>query len=136
MANEEHIAKLEQGVEAWNQWRAELLDELDFSAANFIDENLNLVAAIPDGVDLSDVAYSTFGAIAMQGQRVVETTGSVTIEAYYANGDSAIDLTNIENVSRATFAIIDSARSRAREKIAPRPATLSESFDPGHQHDV
>jgi hypothetical protein len=42
MANEEHLARLKQGGEAWNQWRAEnptISPEL--SRANFREADLN-----------------------------------------------------------------------------------------------
>jgi hypothetical protein len=42
MANEEHLARLQQGVEAWNQWRvANRNIQLDLSGANLSGANLS-----------------------------------------------------------------------------------------------
>jgi uncharacterized protein YjbI with pentapeptide repeats len=52
MANEEHLARLQQGVEEWNQWRAAIptlkpelegadLAWADLSQANFTEANLS-----------------------------------------------------------------------------------------------
>jgi hypothetical protein len=67
MANDEHIAMLKKGVDAWNAWRAENLDiRPDLSGANLSGANLseanlsganlcgaNLSGAILYGADLS-----------------------------------------------------------------------------------
>jgi len=42
--------------------------------AEFVAIPENLVAKVPDGVDLQDAAFSTLGAIALQGIRVAEPT--------------------------------------------------------------
>jgi hypothetical protein len=61
MANPEHVAKLKEGVEAWNQWRREApdiipnLNEADFSGANLAGANLggvNLFGANLVGAEL------------------------------------------------------------------------------------
>ena len=47
MANEEHLAKLREGVEAWNDWRDSNLEirpglsEADIGKANLVPANLN-----------------------------------------------------------------------------------------------
>lgn len=50
MANPEHLAKLREGVEAWNDWRAEYAGEVDLSEANLGGRNLD--GAILDGAEL------------------------------------------------------------------------------------
>jgi hypothetical protein len=56
MANEEHVALLKQGVNAWNVWRHENPHEvLDLFKANLREANLidaNLIKAILSGADL------------------------------------------------------------------------------------
>jgi len=56
MANPEHLAKLKEGVEAWNQWRKENPNaEPDLSEANLFEADLtgaNLFLADLSGVDL------------------------------------------------------------------------------------
>ncbi len=54
MANEEHLARLEQGVEAWNQWRASSAERPDLSGSSLRGRNLNrlnLSQASLSGVD-------------------------------------------------------------------------------------
>ncbi len=59
----------------------------------------NLVAAVPEGVGLSDAAFATLGAIAMQGLRVADPTlgelgvvvglgiiGQISVQLLHANG--------------------------------------------------
>ena len=56
MANEDHIAKLKKGVDAWNAWRLENLDiRPDLSEANLGEANLSgadLSSAVLRGADL------------------------------------------------------------------------------------
>jgi hypothetical protein len=40
MANPEHLAKLLQGVEAWNEWRENISGKLNLGGANLIEANL------------------------------------------------------------------------------------------------
>jgi hypothetical protein len=43
MANEEHLAQLKQGVEAWNQWRAVNHDiRVDLTGADLRGANLRI----------------------------------------------------------------------------------------------
>ncbi len=54
MANQEHLAILKQGVEAWNQWRRERAPvQVDLSESALVKENLS--GADLSGVDLSGV---------------------------------------------------------------------------------
>ena len=57
MANPEHLVRLKEGVEAWNEWRASQSVAPDLSGANLRDESLigrNLVDADLKGADLND----------------------------------------------------------------------------------
>ena len=56
MANPKYLAKLKEGVEAWNQWRKENPDvRIDLSGANF--EGANLVEADLQSAELSGVTF-------------------------------------------------------------------------------
>lgn len=61
MANKDHLARLKQGVEAWNQWRGELkvrypeLQGADLCAANLT------------GADLSKLDFCPFTRLAVGG---------------------------------------------------------------------
>lgn len=52
MANKEHVAILEQGVEAWNQWRSDNPDIIDLSMADL--RRANLRRANLRGADLCE----------------------------------------------------------------------------------
>ncbi len=57
MANEEHLKKLKEGVEAWNKWRKPNDERPDLSGADLSGydfTSLNLSHANLEGVDLSD----------------------------------------------------------------------------------
>jgi uncharacterized protein YjbI with pentapeptide repeats len=63
MANEEHLARLQQGVDAWNRWRDKNPGlELDFSGVNLTEANLrgadltrvHLIGAHPSETDLRE----------------------------------------------------------------------------------
>jgi uncharacterized protein YjbI with pentapeptide repeats len=58
MANEEHLARLQQGLEAWNQWRAVNSNvQPDLAQANLIEANLsgaNLIEVNLSGANLID----------------------------------------------------------------------------------
>src|SRR5215472_12849405 len=62
MANPEHLAKLMAGVEAWNQWRKQNLEERpSLSRANLIHADLmgaHLSDAILSGADLTRAQFS------------------------------------------------------------------------------
>jgi hypothetical protein len=47
MANDEHVAMLKQGVDAWNKWRDENPDiSPDLSAAELIDADLRKASLV------------------------------------------------------------------------------------------
>jgi polar amino acid transport system substrate-binding protein len=113
--------------------------------AELVAVPVNLVAAVPDSVDLRDAAFTTMGAIAMQGLRVAEPTlgelcvvvglgivGQITVQLLRANGCRvlAIDL----NPERAKQGLEQGAT------WAMTPAELSESFEAkvtgGHGFDL
>jgi uncharacterized protein YjbI with pentapeptide repeats len=108
MANREHFEKLRQGVEAWNQWRADYPDlKPDLSGANLSRANLsgaNLYGANLNGVKLSDaklngavIGEATLRRANLSGAdlswgdlRVVDLSGSylgrATLEGAYLLG--------------------------------------------------
>ena len=58
MPNEEHIKVLRKGVEAWNSWRASILDP-DLSEITFNDKGILSEGAVlrNEGMDLSNVNF-------------------------------------------------------------------------------
>lgn len=85
--------------------------------AEFVSVPENLVALVPDGVDLADGAFATLGAIAIQGLRVVQPTlgevgavvglgliGQLALQLLRANGCRVLGL--------------DLARERVEEALA------------------
>jgi uncharacterized protein YjbI with pentapeptide repeats len=55
MANDEHVAMLRKGVDAWNEWRRQnlpLLFQPDFAEANLSGADLS--GAVLSGADLSN----------------------------------------------------------------------------------
>ncbi|MBZ0316184.1 MAG: TIR domain-containing protein, partial [Anaerolineae bacterium] len=84
MANEEHVAILKQGVEAWNQWRKENRDvRPDLSGANLSGANLwradlseaKLIEADLSGADLSGAycGFTMFGDVDLSEAKGLET---------------------------------------------------------------
>jgi uncharacterized protein YjbI with pentapeptide repeats len=59
MANEEHLVRLKQGVEAWNQWRAANRDiQPDLSRVNFMEADLSVSKAYLSGANLTGAYLS------------------------------------------------------------------------------
>lgn len=93
----------------------------------------NLVAAVPEGVELSDAAFSTLGAIAMQGLRVADPTlgelsvvvglgiiGQIAVQLLRANGCRVLGLDL--NAKRVKLSLDQGAA------WAMSPNEISESF--------
>jgi hypothetical protein len=84
MANEEHLARLKQGVEAWNQWRKENLDiRPDFFGAHLTGADLcmaGLANASLTGANLTradltgaSIGWAVFGDVDLSTVRGLET---------------------------------------------------------------
>jgi hypothetical protein len=84
MANEEHLVRLKQGVEAWNQWRKENLDiRPDFFGAHLTGADLcmaGLANASLTGANLTradltraSIGWAVFGDVDLSTVRGLET---------------------------------------------------------------
>jgi TIR domain/Pentapeptide repeats (8 copies) len=119
MANEEHLARLKQGVEAWNQWRAANPGiRPDLSEAHLARENLreadltgaHLYRANLTGADLTE-AHLTGAGLAYANLYRANLTGADLTKADLHNALLAYAHLTEANLSRAnlTFASLSRA---------------------------
>src|SRR5256885_1479757 len=78
MANKAHLARLQQGVEAWNRWR-EVRDKIKPNLTE-----VNLTGATLDGATLHDahIDWTTFGNVdlsTVRGLEMVQHHGPSTV---------------------------------------------------------
>jgi uncharacterized protein YjbI with pentapeptide repeats len=106
MANDEHVALLKQGVDAWNAWRADepmirpdlggmILTEANLSGANLV--NTYLVKANLDRANLSE-AFLSFANLGHASLREANLSGAKLAGADLAGADASR-----ANFSRATL---------------------------------
>jgi len=122
MANPEHLAKLMAGVEAWNQWRKQNLEERpSLSRANLIHADLM-------GADLSGAILS--GALLMEAYltganlRGADLSGACLMGAHLSDAHlSGADLT------RAQFSVADLSGANLRKADLSRASLVEVNLE-------
>jgi uncharacterized protein YjbI with pentapeptide repeats len=135
MANEDHVARLKQGVAAWNAWRVENENEFpDLKGADLRDAHLR--TAILDGANLSganlggaDLSYADLlGANLSDAElglanlldaklRGVDLSGATLWETFFTN----VDLSNVIGLDTCTHLGPSSIDHRTLEKSPNLP---------------
>ncbi len=115
------------------------------SHAEIICVPQNLVAKIPDGVDIEDASYTTIGAIALQGVRQADPKladnicviglgllGQITCQLLHANGCNVFGI----DVSQRMVSLANEVHAaKAMLRDDPRLISTVENFTNGHGFD-